>query len=246
MYAAEPIRLATLERMRRSFPPYVQFLQNYGQTEMETIIYLDHEGHNIRPESFGKPNIFCDVQIMKDNGGQARLGEIGEIGEIVVRCPSLMLAYSKNPKATKEFFRYGSDWGCTGDLGFMDEESFITLSGRKRDMYISGGENVYPMEIEGVLRQHPAVLEAAVLGVPDKKWGEVGAAAIVLKPGAQVTKEEIIEYCQTQLAKFKCPKHVKFFHFLPKNAVPKVVKGEIYPDLANLIKSDRNGAYLTK
>jgi fatty-acyl-CoA synthase len=112
---------------------------------MGTIIYLDHEGHNIRPGSFGKPNIFCDVQIMKDNGEQARLGEIGEI---VVRCPSLMLAYYKNPKATKEFFRYGSDWGCTGDLGFMDEESFITLSCRKKDMYISGGRMSIPWKLK--------------------------------------------------------------------------------------------------
>lgn len=233
MYGAQHTPLTTIERMRRSFPPQVRFSQSFGQTEMGIPIILDKEGHEIRPGSVGRPNVFCDVRIMKENGEEAKPGEVGEI---VVRSPSLMLGYFKHPEATKEFFKYGPDWGRMGDMGFMDEDCFVTLAARKKDMYISGGENVYPVEIEEVIRQHPAVLEAAVIGIPDKKWGEVGAAAIVVKPQVQVTEEEIINHCQSQLAKFKCPKWVRFYDSLPKNALGKIVKGEIYPDFADFIK----------
>ena len=225
-YGGEVLNTATRERMLMSFPR-VRFSEGLGQTEMGTPVYQLNDDFAVRSESVGRPDPFCDIRIIKENGETAKPREVGEI---VVRSPALMLGYYKNQKATKTFFRHGPDWGCTGDIGYVDEEGYVTILSRTKDMYISGGENVYPVEVENVLYEHPAVLEAAVLGLPDEKWGEVGAAAIVLKPGASATENEIFEHCHENLARFKCPKYVKFFLAFPKTASLKVIKEKLKDD----------------
>lgn len=225
-YGGEPLDTPSRERMLKIFS-HVRFSEGLGQTEMGTPIYQLDDDFIVRPESAGRPDPFCDVRIINKD---AEIAKPREVGEIVVRSPALMLGYYKNVEATKAFFKYGPDWGVTGDIGYIDEEGYVTAVSRTKDMYISGGENVYPVEVENVLCQHPAVGEAAVLGVPDAQWGEVGAAALVLKNGAYVTDDEIFEHCYKNLAKFKCPKYLKFYESLPKTASLKVIKGKLKDD----------------
>ncbi|MFC1817346.1 class I adenylate-forming enzyme family protein, partial [Thermodesulfobacteriota bacterium] len=211
LYGAEPILPEVLQALRKVCPN-AQVRQTYGQTEMGVVITLDNESHQVRPQSIGRANIFSDVRILGDDGQEVQRGQTGEI---VIKNPSLMTGYYKDPEATREFFKAGKDWGCTGDLGFMDKEAFITLAGRKKDMYISGGENVYPLEIEHTICRHPHVAEAAVIGIPHHKWGEVGMACVVTKPNVEITENDLIRYCQKRLARYKCPKYVKFYNALP-------------------------------
>ena len=133
-----------------------------------------------------------------------------------------MKGYWNKPEATAETLRGG--WLHTGDLASMDEDGYLTLAGRKKDMIIRGGENIYPVEIENVLHSHPKVLEAAVIGVPDDYWGEIVKAVIVLRLGQEAVPEEIIEYCREKLASYKKPAVVEFVEALPKNAMLKVLK----------------------
>jgi acyl-CoA synthetase (AMP-forming)/AMP-acid ligase II len=133
-----------------------------------------------------------------------------------------MKEYYKNPEATAEAFRGG--WFHSGDLVRMDEEGFVYVVDRKKDMIISGGENIYPAEIEEVLYTHPGILEAAVIGVPDETWGETVKAVVVPKPGAQLTAEEVIAHCTRHLASYKKPRIVEFVEVLPRNAAGKVLK----------------------
>ncbi|MDC4224845.1 MAG: AMP-binding protein [Candidatus Manganitrophus sp.] len=154
----------------------------------------------------------------------------GEVGEIVVRGENVMAGYFKNPAATEEVLRGG--WLHTGDLGYRDEEGFFFIVGRKKEMIIRGGENIYPKEIEERLYRHPDVLEAAVVGLPDPVWGEEVAAFIVRKPGASSTSEAIIAYCREHLARFKCPKEVIFMESFPKTATGKIQKGKLREDLS--------------
>ena len=147
---------------------------------------------------------------------------IGVIGEIVYRGPSVMKEYYKNETATMEAFKGG--WFHSGDLVRMDEEGFIYVIDRKKDMLISGGENIYPAEIETVLQGHPAIIDCAVIGIPDQVWGESVKAIIVLKQDMSLTEEEVIAYCSIQLASYKKPKKVEFVKELPRNASGKVLK----------------------
>ena len=146
----------------------------------------------------------------------------GEVGELVVRGPNVFAGYWGLPEATAEALRGG--WFHTGDMGRMDAEGFITLVDRKKDMIISGGENVYPIEVEQVLCRHPSVREVAVVGVPHARWGETPIAVVALKDGAQMTSADLIGYARERLAHFKCPTHVEYVPELPRNATGKVLK----------------------
>lgn len=146
----------------------------------------------------------------------------GEIGEIVQKGLTVMKGYFNMPEATLETFKDG--WLHTGDLATVDEDGFMYIKDRKKDMIISGAENIYPVEIEQVLYSHPKVLEAAVIGVPDEKWGESVRAVIALKPGQKMTAEEVIEYCKENLASYKKPRSVIFLEQLPRNPAGKVLK----------------------
>ena len=149
----------------------------------------------------------------------------GEVGELVLRGPNVFVGYWGLPDATAEAFRGG--WFHTGDLGRVDDEGFITLVDRKKDMIISGGENVYPIEVEQVLWRHEAVREVAVVGVPHPKWEETPIAVVALEDGADVTADALISFARERLAHFKCPTRVEYVAELPRNATGKVLKRDL-------------------
>jgi fatty-acyl-CoA synthase len=151
--------------------------------------------------------------------------DTGEVGEIVVRGPITMLGYWERPDETAATLRGG--WLRTGDLAVRDDEGFITLTGRARDMYISGGENVYPAEVESVLAEHPAIREVAVVGVPDPDWGEVGCVHAVLEEGSELGLEALCDWAAERLASFKLPRDLVLEESLPRTASGKVQKHEL-------------------
>ena len=154
----------------------------------------------------------------------------GEVGELVIRGPHVCAGYWNNPAATLEAIHPlpndpdGCDWLFTGDLALYDEEGYYTIAGRSKDMYISGGENVYPSEIESVLHGHPDVAEAAVIPVPHEKWGEVGRAVVVCKPGTAPSEIDLLVYIRDRLARYKVPKSIVFIDQLPKTGANKIDK----------------------
>jgi acyl-CoA synthetase (AMP-forming)/AMP-acid ligase II len=149
------------------------------------------------------------------------------LGEIVLRGPKVFKGYWKDPEATARTFRGG--WFHTGDVGYLDDEGFLYIVDRKKDMIVSGGENIASPEVERVLYEHPAVLEAAVVGEPDERWGEVPVAFVVRRPGAEVDADQLREFCLGRLAKFKVPRRVEFIDALPRNPSGKVLKRELRP-----------------
>lgn len=192
----------------------------FGQTEMSpTTTCLLPQDSIRKTNSVGKPVLNVEVRVVDENMNDVPLGEIGEI---VYRGPTLMKGYYKNPEATEEAFKGG--WFHSGDLVRMDDEGFIYVVDRKKDMIISGGENIYPAEVEAALYKHDAILEAAVIGLPDRDWGESVKAYIVLKQGKSLTAEEVIQHCKEHLASYKKPKFVEFLHELPRNPSGKILK----------------------
>jgi acyl-CoA synthetase (AMP-forming)/AMP-acid ligase II len=149
----------------------------------------------------------------------------GEIGEVIARGPQLMRGYWNQPEATAQALRGG--WMHTGDAATMDEEGYVYIQDRVKDMIVSGGENVYPREIEDVLFQHPAVADAAVIGIPDERWGETVKAVVVLREGASASEHELVDFCEGRLAGFKRPRSVDFIAALPRNPSGKVLKREL-------------------
>ncbi len=202
----------------------IRFKQGFGMTEFGPGIFaLAPEDAIHKAGSIGRPNFFVDAQIVDD--GSNFLGP-GEEGELVLKGPSYCSGYFNNPKGTAEavdqrgFFH-------TGDIARYDAEGYFYIIDRKKDMFISGGENVYPAEIEKVLYQHPAVHMCAVIGLPDPKWGEVGKACVVLKPGVTVSENELLQFMADRLAKFKVPKSVALLPELPISAAGKILKREL-------------------
>jgi len=193
--------------------------QIFGQTESSTITFLPTEKAAEKIGSVGLPVLHGEVRIVDKTGKEVGSGEVGEI---TVKGPTLMTGYWNQPDLTAETIRDG--WLYTGDLARRDEEGYIFIVDRERDMYISGGENVYPAEIEKVLFTHPKILDAGVVGVPDEKWGEVGKAYIVLKPGETMGEEDVLEFLRGKVAKYKIPKSLAFVEKLPKTASGKIQK----------------------
>ena len=146
----------------------------------------------------------------------------GGVGELLIRGPNITPGYWNNPEATNKTFT--DDWLMTGDAARVDEEGFLYIVDRWKDMYISGGENVYPAEVENILYQLPEVAEAAIIGVPDERWGETGKAVLVLKQNQTIETDTVIQHCIQNLAKFKVPQTVEFIEALPRNATGKVLK----------------------
>jgi acyl-CoA synthetase (AMP-forming)/AMP-acid ligase II len=172
--------------------------------------------------SCGQPALGVHVRIVDENHNDVKAHAVGEI---VVQSKTVMVEYWHKPEETDHTIVGG--WLHTGDLGFYDERGFIFIVDRKKDMIISGGENIYPREIEEVLYRHPAIAEVAVIGIPDKLWVERVHALIVLKEGARATAEEIMEFCKNHLARFKAPKSVEFVNSLPKNPQGKILKKDL-------------------
>jgi acyl-CoA synthetase (AMP-forming)/AMP-acid ligase II len=224
-YGASPISEETLRRAMEVFR--CGFVQSYGQTEAAQTVTLllpsDHQrALSKHPElllSAGRPAVGTEVRIVDENDNPV---PNGTVGEIVVRGPQIMRGYWNLPKESAATLRNG--WLHTGDLGTLDEEGYLLIQDRVKDMIVSGGENVYPSIVENVLYQHPAIAEATVIGVPDERWGETVKAIVVLRQGATATEEEIIEFCRRKLGGFERPRSVEFVDFLPRNPTGKVLK----------------------
>jgi acyl-CoA synthetase (AMP-forming)/AMP-acid ligase II len=206
------------------------FMQELGQTETLNMTMLGREDHRLegspkelkRLESAGKPIGNGEFRLVDEQDHDVPLGEVGEI----VTCSDrIMQGYWKAPEETARTMRDG--WLHTGDVGRMDEDGYVYLVDRKKDMIISGGENIYSREVEDVLYMHPAVREAAVVGVPDEQWGESVKAVIVLEEGATVSEQEIIDFCKANMASYKKPRSVEFWSDLPKTASGKIKKVDI-------------------
>jgi acyl-CoA synthetase (AMP-forming)/AMP-acid ligase II len=228
-YGGAPMLVEDLKETLEKLGPCL--VQLYGQAESPmTITYLPHRDH-VRagtPEqmkrlaSAGFQRTDVEVKIFDPNDHEL---PPDEMGEIVTRSDVVMKGYWRNPETTTETLRNG--WLHTGDVGYMDEGGYVFIMDRSKDMIISGGENIYPREIEEVIIQHPAVREVAVIGIPDPQWGEAIKAIIALFPGKSVTEEELIAFCKDNIASYKKPKSVDFVDELPKNNYGKILKREL-------------------
>ncbi|MGH1282725.1 o-succinylbenzoate--CoA ligase [Bacillus basilensis] len=217
------------ELMREFIDRGFLFGQGFGMTETSpTVFMLSEEDARRKVGSIGKPVLFCDYVLIDENKNKV---EIGEVGELLIRGPNVMKEYWNRPDATKETIQDG--WLYTGDLARVDEDGFVYIVGRKKEMIISGGENIYPLEVEQVINKLSDVYEVAVVGRQHVKWGETPIAFIVKKSSSVLTEKEVIEHCRLFLAKYKIPKEIIFLKELPKNATGKIQKAQ----LANQLKS---------
>ncbi len=220
MSAAAPL---TTEAARRFMDEFGPVLWNfYGATETGLVTLAGPRDHVSRPGTIGRALRGNEIRLLDDRGHQV---PSGQVGELFARNSTLISGYHGNDEATKESQREG--FFSVGDIGRIDAEGFYYLESRKHDMVISGGVNIYPREIEDHLSTHPAVLEAAVIGVPDPEWGETLRAFIVLRAGQQLTETEIIDYCRRELADYKRPRKVTFMTELPRNPTGKILKREL-------------------
>jgi acyl-CoA synthetase (AMP-forming)/AMP-acid ligase II len=229
MYGASPIGETLLEKALAVLR--CDFMQAYGMTETSgTVVVLEPEDHRLdeggreRLRSCGQAVPFAEIRITDPVTFQTCPN--GSVGEIWVRSEMVMQGYWQNPQATAETIMPGG-WLRTGDAAYSDGEGYIYLFDRFKDMIISGGENVYPAEIENVILSHPAVSEAAVIGVPHQRWGETPKAIVVLRDGVSPTEHDLIAYTRTRLARYKCPTSVVFIDMLPRNASGKLLKREL-------------------
>jgi acyl-CoA synthetase (AMP-forming)/AMP-acid ligase II len=221
-YGGSPIPPVTLSKAIALMD--CNFIQTYGMTETSTITFLrpadhDPETHAGRLSSAGTAALGIEMRVVDDSDRDVSRGEVGEI---ICRGAQVIDAYLNKPEATAEALK--NHWMHTGDMGYQDGDGFLYVTDRKKDMIVSGGENVYPREVENVLHEHPDVLEAAVIGVPDEKWGERVHAVLVAKSGATLDADEVLAYARTKLAGYKVPKSSQIEPELPKNANGKVVK----------------------
>lgn len=229
IYGTAPMPVEPLKRAMRLFK--CNFLQVYGSTEtfvpMSMLIPEDHVFEGTpeqirRMASAGREVVGMEARIVDDDDKEV---PIGEVGEIIVRGHNVMKGYWELPELTTESLRNG--WYHTGDLGKMDEGHYIYIVDRKKDMIISGGENIYPKEIEDILFEHPNVAEATVVGIPDENWGESIKAFVIKKTDTFVTETDLLEYCKQRLASYKKPRSIEFVDTLPRSTAGKVLKHEI-------------------
>lgn len=202
----------------------VQFKQGFGMSEFGPGVFaLAVEDAIRKAGSIGRPNFFVDARIV-DEANQPV--EPGEVGELVLRGPSMCSGYFNNPEASAEAVD-AEGWFHTGDLATVDEHAYFTIVDRKKDLFISGGESIYPAEIEHILYQHPSVEMCAVVGVPNEKWGEVGKAFVVLKEATAATEDELMQHMHHHLAGYKVPKSIVFLDSLPISGAGKILKREL-------------------
>ena len=226
-YAASPMPLELLRKGLSVFGPI--FSQGYGQTESgPQICSLSRKAHQVLDKSLeeqkplrscGQPSLGVHVRIIDETGNDVNPGKVGEV---IAQSDSLMLEYWQKPEETREVLVDG--WLHTGDLGYYDEKGFIYLVDRKKDMIVTGGENVYSREVEEVLYTHPAIFEAAVIGIPDPFWVESVHALVVLRDDAAATEKSIIQFCREHLSSYKAPKSIEFAKSLPKSPQGKILK----------------------
>ncbi len=200
----------------------VNVLEGYGLSETSPVATFNVLWRPKKPGSIGQPIFGVEVKIFDD---QDRELKPGEVGEVVIRGPNIMKGYYRRPEATAQAMRSG--WFHSGDMGRGDEEGYFYIVDRKKDMIIRGGFNVYPREVEEVLYIHPAVREAAVVGVPNQEYGEEVKAYISLKPGARAEPQEIVAFCRKNLAASKYPRLVEILESLPKGPTGKILRKEL-------------------
>jgi acyl-CoA synthetase (AMP-forming)/AMP-acid ligase II len=218
----EKMPIPLIERIQRVFPS-AWFADAYGMTEtVSGDTFLDRESIITKLGSVGRPCLYLELDLWDEDGNTV---PAGEQGEIVMRGPKVFKGYWRDEAATSAAFT--GAWFHTGDIGVRDEDGYLFIVDRLKDMIVSGGENIASSEIERVLYEHDAVLEAAVVGRPDARWGEVPVAFVVLRPGAEATPDALVAHCQAQLARFKVPKEVTFVDALPRNPSGKVLKRQL-------------------
>ena len=225
IYGASPISEAVLDRAMAALPG-VSFVQAYGMTELSPVATINpacnhtQEGRKLgKLRSAGRASYGVEVRIVDADGAEVPRGTVGEV---VVRGANVMQGYWKHPEQTATALRDG--WLFTGDGAWMDEDGYIYIADRLKDMIISGGENVYSAEVENALAQHPAVAMCAVIGVPDARWGEAVHAVVVTKPGHGVAAESLISHCRSLIAGYKCPRSIEWRDALPMSGAGKVLK----------------------
>lgn len=229
-YAGAPMPADLMKRLIERFGPIFQ--QGYGLTEAAPLVSILKEEDQCRLEgpeeltrrisSAGRESMVTEVKLVDEDDN---IVPVGEIGEIAVRGANVMKGYWKDPELTAKAMRNG--WLHTGDLATADEYGFFYIVDRKNDMIITGGENVYPFEVEKVLYEHPAVLEAAVVGVPDATWGEAVTAVVALKAGETATEEELVTFIRERIAGYKTPKRIVFMESIPKTAIGKILRRDV-------------------
>jgi acyl-CoA synthetase (AMP-forming)/AMP-acid ligase II len=222
VYGASPAPLDLIREAMATFK--CRFGQLYGLTETTGVVTLlspaEHDpAGSLRMRSCGKPLSNAEIRVVDADRNDLLAGQVGEI---VVRSSQVMKGYWRQPEATAGAIRDG--WFHTGDAGYLDEDGYLYVHDRVKDMIISGGENVYPAEVESALFGHPAVADVGVIGVPDDRWGEAVKAIVVRKPGVDASEAELIAYCRERIAHFKAPKSVDFTASLPRNPSGKILK----------------------
>jgi acyl-CoA synthetase (AMP-forming)/AMP-acid ligase II len=224
IYGASPIPEAVLAKAMKTFPA-ARFVQAYGMTELSPVVTMllpeDHEDLSLR-RSAGRAAPHADVRVVDPDGAEVPRGTVGEV---IVRGGHLMLGYWNKPAETEAAVRDG--WMHTGDGGYLDERGYLFVVDRIKDMIVSGGENVYSVEVENALAKHPAVAACAVIGVPDDEWGERVHAVVVLAEGERAEGDELREHCRQYIAGYKCPRSVEFLSALPMSGAGKILKREL-------------------
>ncbi len=215
-----PLHQSTKKKLINHFSP--NLFETFGITETGPITNLYPHDQLRKINCVGQPSMHTKIRVVDDSGNDL---PVGKEGEIVVQTPYLFMGYLKNPTATAEVFKEG--WYYTGDIGRLDEEHYLYIMGRSKDMIISGGYNIYAEEVEGLLSSHPKVQEVAIIAVPDKKWGEAVKAIVVLKPGMEANQDEVIEFCESRLAGYKKPQSVDFVSNLPRTGAGKIAKNQL-------------------
>jgi long-chain acyl-CoA synthetase len=217
---AAPLPVEVVEPFERRFGG--KLLEGYGLTEASPVVAAHRLSGVRKLGSVGQPIPGVTVSIRDDDD---RALPVDEVGEVCVQGPNVMVGYYRNPEETAKTIRGG--WLRTGDMGRLDADNYLYIVERKKDLIIRGGFNIYPRDVEEALYAFPGVAEAAVIGLPDPRMGEEVVAFVVLKPGQAVTADEVAGFCQTRLAKYKCPKEIRFVDALPKSPVGKILRKEL-------------------
>lgn len=218
IYGGAPATEELLRRIEAALPT-TNIVQAFGSTETSHVLCQHPEERRAKPGSLGKPGPRIEFSVYKTPGEPAAPGEEGEI---VCRGPNMFDHYLDLPEETAAYYKSGDGWGWTGDLGTVDEDGVVTIVGRKKEVIISGGMNISPVELENAIEDHPAVASSAAFGIPDETWGELPAAAVILKSGVEATPEEIIAHAAGRIARFKRPRYLAIVDHMPQTASGKV------------------------